>query len=1218
MPRVSVLVILTSLGLLAGAPPRPAQEYVKVDRIEDDWVNRNPVPTRPMTVAADGSLWAVNPYLSEVVQILDFADSDFTPAPAVGKRFRTMPGPVGIARYQPFEPGFNERLLVVCQHVNAVAVHDIVTGRMVAAIPVEAQPADILVDEENHAWVSCPAADAVVEIDLEDPGFAQEVYEIPAKSPCFLTLYQGEVLVAPRISGNGSLVARKPVTADNAATLEVNEHAGPKGILNTLDEVNVVVPGGGLPDVDLFWLDNSGAPTVRSLARSTGTLLFASAVHPATGALWQLNLEANNKNADSQTEPSIKGEFVQGRLTRITLPSPLQPPIDPAATPIDITLLNDTDPGTEEVVDYPETADTLGTPYSLAFTQGGSCFVAGLLTDNVVKLDASGQRIPGAVFDLDPGTMPRQVLVDPTDTVLAVWGTGLLVPGDDQVGDCKVHLFHIGPPNDSKQVSLGVDPTPRMIRLGRQIFFDASHSRHNDASCASCHDEGKTDMLAWNLSNIERQGSGSLDDDGFDNKGPMVTQTLVGISTAVPFHWRGEQQRGLLDFNDAFVDLLDDPTVPPGLDTETAGGQFDQFEAFVLSLTEDANQYQDRTRVLSNTIFPSAPDGTLMTSAMAIEGQTDFDEVGCTRCHPFPKGTTNEVVNNRFSGERLAKRLWLKTAPFQGLQFKATPRSVPVEFLPDPEYPETPAIQYYPAIGTGLSHAGVVPHLSPVLLTMVPEDPGTTEDDEKRDNVVSFLHQWDTGIAPAAHAFELLNSANYLTKPGEISAYLLDQASSGKRYCDVAVIGKLAPGNDSVPFSAWAYDRGQLKFRSELGVSRNLNYFKGHAQFGGWFAFVGLPPGTARRLAIDFDGDTLLNGLEPQGTKDGRFYTDTDGDLFLDGVETSASTPSDPANAASTPTDTVAPVVLTSPLAFQWVTQRVARLTFETSELSDATLTLTSNETGAVIEVQSSAKIQHNMVVDSLVHSQDYVATLRVSDLMLTPNYTDYVAFEVLATATPNQNVANTDSFVLSPVEGERVRWDPLLPTLMGSNWQFTAKGKVVERNDQGIPAGNMDVVARILIKTSTDDDLTVGRPALITDFLDPGDQSLSTNPMNNSFIVTGAGPTGSTEYTAISPPFVYAKTNSSGDFTITFTLLGSQVHTGDTISLSFEALGIHLINTDNDGIPGNETPVLNGNSVGDEFWSDDSVPEFVPGAWSFPDTIRENRKIQVTIPTPP
>src|SRR5262249_37815721 len=156
---------------------------------------------------------------------------------------------------------------------------------------------------------------------------------------------------------------------------------------------------------------------------------------------------------------------------------------------------------------------------------GGVCFVAGLLTDNVITLDSSGNRIPGAVLNLPDGTMPRQVLVRPDDTVLAVWGCGEVTqPGGQVLGDCRGYLQQTSAPSLQVPVSIGIDPTPEIVRKGRQVFFDASHSLHNNTSCASCHDEGKTDMLAWNLSKI----SASVND-GYDNKGPMVTQTLVGI-----------------------------------------------------------------------------------------------------------------------------------------------------------------------------------------------------------------------------------------------------------------------------------------------------------------------------------------------------------------------------------------------------------------------------------------------------------------------------------------------------------------------------------------------------------------------------------------------------------------------------------------------------------------------------------------------------------------
>src|SRR5206468_1864238 len=147
--------------------------------------------------------------------------------------------------------------------------------------------------------------------------------------------YDGQVLVAPRISGNGSLVDRKEVTVDNADTLYLNEHAGVRGVLDSLDSA---VCTQGLPDDDLFVLDQSTG-TTKAVAISTGTLLFAHAVQPGTSTLWQLNLDANNKNPEQQTEASIRGEIVANRISKIKLPD-LSGTFSPIA-PSEILSLDD-------------------------------------------------------------------------------------------------------------------------------------------------------------------------------------------------------------------------------------------------------------------------------------------------------------------------------------------------------------------------------------------------------------------------------------------------------------------------------------------------------------------------------------------------------------------------------------------------------------------------------------------------------------------------------------------------------------------------------------------------------------------------------------------------------------------------------------------------------------------------------------------------------------
>src|SRR5262245_8921311 len=371
--------------------------YLGLDRIEDAWVNHNPVPYRPMVSTGSGILWAVNPYLSEVVKIeKDPSTFVFN----ITQRFRTMPGPVSIALYQP--PGANQQLLVVCQHSNAMSAHDVVTGDMLYAIAVPAGPGDILVDQTNNrAWVSCPLADKVVEINLTTK-LKETTYDTSAlsRSPGFLSMYNGEVLVAPRVSGNGSLVDRKEYTQ----ALDFNEHAGEGGILDTtLSSVATT----GLPDHDLLWLDSAAIGVspdgqAKSIAKSTGTLLFAHAVQPLTQTLWQLNLEANNKDTNRQSESGIRGEIVFNRLTKIPLqPSLTGTPTEQTPSDYTIKFLDDVVPSTQ-VIDYAVPPLAIGTPYSLTFNSSGSiCAVTGLMSDNVLLLNSVGNRLANGVLQLD-------------------------------------------------------------------------------------------------------------------------------------------------------------------------------------------------------------------------------------------------------------------------------------------------------------------------------------------------------------------------------------------------------------------------------------------------------------------------------------------------------------------------------------------------------------------------------------------------------------------------------------------------------------------------------------------------------------------------------------------------------------------------------------------------------------------------------------------------
>ncbi|MEQ8763861.1 MAG: hypothetical protein RL885_08040, partial [Planctomycetota bacterium] len=152
--------------------------------------------------------------------------------------------------------------------------------------------------------------------------------------------------------------------------------------------------------------------------------------------------------------------------------------------------------------------------------------------------------------------------------------------------DNSVSIFD--PTNDNfiETFALQNDPTPAYIRDGRQFLFSADFSLSGFNSCASCHTDGRTDAIGWNLGSptgfsapfsrgfVDSPSGASIADliallnNGFDpDKGRLVTQTFQGLldhelppdlqdlTTNAPYHWRGDRAT-FLDFNEGFANLL--------------------------------------------------------------------------------------------------------------------------------------------------------------------------------------------------------------------------------------------------------------------------------------------------------------------------------------------------------------------------------------------------------------------------------------------------------------------------------------------------------------------------------------------------------------------------------------------------------------------------------------------------------------------------------------
>jgi hypothetical protein len=912
-PVFLICLLTQGLGLAQGPGPIAPLNgpYPLLDQVHGAHTRLATFPIRPMVESPDGSaLWVVNQTQSTLER---FLYPGTTPT-----AFPVPWDPVAVAYWKGTADGTeDDELLVACRGTWAVAVLDL-NGNLKTTIQMRpgdvvhppgaarmgmmAEPGDVVVDQDNHrAFVSCSGADSVLQIDLTTHRVVRVFSHVVAgddfrlKHPLFLSIdpTDGQVYVAPMHAGNQSMAERSLVIGQT--------------ILN--------VP---LPDQDLFRITpylNAGSPgSVTPVSTGNGAILFMHGRNGPGGDYWQLGTDALNKV--HQSEPDAKGKFVVNQAMRISNPftageTKALIPLDPVGYPSGGFLQN---------------GEQLGQPFALSFHPNGKVFLIGLLTPRVVVLNSDGTFYKE--WDLPAGhRLPRGVLggVNPTVVHVYCYDSNAVL----------TYRWNTAGPGLLGTRFLSHDPTPAVAKAGRLVFFDGSNSQFGNISCASCHVDGGSDELAWNLSNAP-----------LEQKGPMITQTLVGLERLPPFHWRGERQ--LLDFRGAFQGLLGKPTELPLL-------QFQDMEAFVFSLRNPSNPNQNRDRILDATIHGPDPmasidPGTVLHTVVtgnAVLGAGNFSqnnlpneppifagrEFTCSNCHRLPTGTGNDINPEQNAGFT-PRRLSMKPTPFHELWRKQQP------LLPISLGGSTIAA---PLIGTGFSHMGMFTNLFRFVDVVVKLGTTPVDFDQVTANVADFIHQWDQGFAPAAQfAFHLDQSSAGLAAQ-ELDGYLTTQRAAGN--CDVGVIGQVF--NGALVTRRWFYSRRLSLFVCEdpSFTHRTLADFENPVNLaaGESNTFLGLPIALAERL-VDHDQDKVLN---------------------MDPLETA---PLDPAIPGLP--DTLAPQFnVGGGPTVRWATTRVARLTFDTNEPTTAEVRYWDQAQGLVSEQKvfaTSLSRAHSLILPGL------------------------------------------------------------------------------------------------------------------------------------------------------------------------------------------------------------------------------------------------------------
>ncbi len=378
---------------------------------------------------------------------------------------------------------------------------------------------------------------------------------------------------------------------------------------------------------------------------------------------------------------------------------------------------------------------------------------------------------------------------------------------------------------------LGMNPTPDAIVNGRKFFYGGFTSTHGEQSCASCHVFGDFDNMVWDLGNpngtfVPPPASNPLGLQGFDPmKGPMVTQTLRGMSHTEPLHWRGDRA-DISAFNPAFVSLMGRTTPLP--DSEMAA-----FSDFVMPLTYPPNPYENLDRSQ-----PDAPAGL----PSSLRGQNDFtgahlDVLNCADCHSeanFAPGTN---------------RLMIPAAVLNESQ------DIKVPQLRN-EYKKT---GYSSAVGAanrrgfGFTHDGSMDNLFDFL--HFPRF-SFTDDDQRRD-MAAYLLSFDTGTAPAV-GYQITFDGTNDTDPTAIATMDTLEGQAALTYCDLVAKGRVngqSRGWEYAGAGMWTPDRAGDPAVS----SSDLRALGG---LGSELTVTGVPTGSGHRMGVDRDRDGYLDGDE--------------------------------------------------------------------------------------------------------------------------------------------------------------------------------------------------------------------------------------------------------------------------------------------------------------------------------------------------------------------
>jgi YVTN family beta-propeller protein len=736
---------------------------------------------------------------------------------------------------------------------DSISIVDLTTMNVIRTISTGDEPADVVfAGTPQRAFVTIAGRNQINVYDPANLAAVPLVIDVQGHQPRALATGNGRVYAAIFFAGNRSTVlseaaisaADSPYAGVNPPPNSNNSFSPPLTPgLPTPPKVGMIVnleatmngerwkdDNQHLWDSKVTWGLNQNAIAIidantlaTSYAKNMGNLQMSITVQPSTGKVFVGQLYLRN---EARFESVARAQFAR---QRVGIVDPVTATVSGLADinthlfanpPIPI-YKNSVTPAEQHM----SMADLRGLVWNIA---GTSLYVSGMDSNNIAKLSISGS------------TMTRQATID-----VGQGPAGLAYDGPRNRLYCLNHfdstISIINTTSDLEilpRVSF-YDPTPQAIKLGRPVFY-GSHTTSllGQASCASCHVDGKTDMQPWDLGNpagsmkIFNQTcnaglplSGTCSD-WHPMKGPLLTQTLADIIGNEPFHRRGDRE-DLAAFSVGFTGLLGNAAPP----SPTEMQQMTDFIATIKSPPQPNRTMTDNVPV-SLAAYPQGhPDvGEALFNGPPVGGAP----VACTGCHSLPTGGGPTII----SGNNIGQTQGFKAPELRDLYGRTG-------------FSKTSLTN---SRGFGYGHDGASDSIPAFLQNHV----GNVSTQDRLD-LEAYLVCFPTAMHPAVGVQITFNGGNN-NDPAALSVFstMLSLADSG-------VVGVIAKGRMNNAARGYAYLNGTSSFQSDRrGEVVNAQSFQQSANAGGEITFTVVPSGTQTRMGIDRDDDGYYDLDETQ------------------------------------------------------------------------------------------------------------------------------------------------------------------------------------------------------------------------------------------------------------------------------------------------------------------------------------------------------------------